>query len=204
MCVLYLDQQRRRLVRQDTPMPRHETTPTNGFEDQQHYAVPQVNISPVDDATAREIFTASPTANNDNDGDDDDVPPVLSSSPDSSEDVLSQLDEAIDTLNNTKPAQAEEAATTPKPMTTTFKSRPQSTESMLFCNDFGMNDLMVMIRGAAAMKQQQEQQQMEQQSSRHQYQIRSEISDVFKDSQARLDQLDKVNNTFYLFYICHH
>ncbi|KAG2230822.1 hypothetical protein BDF21DRAFT_432132 [Thamnidium elegans] len=75
--------------------------------------------------------------------------------------ILSQLDEAIDTLNN-KPNRV----------------RPESTESMLYCNDFGMNDLMVIIRGAAIVTD-------------HNKSIRSEISEVFKDSHTRLDQLEK-------------
>ncbi|KAI9259048.1 hypothetical protein BY458DRAFT_557845 [Sporodiniella umbellata] len=57
--------------------------------------------------------------------------------------------------------------------------RPTSTESMLFCtDDFGMNDLMVLIRGAAL----------------HQPpnpSLRTEIGDLFKDSQSRLEQLEK-------------
>lgn len=76
--------------------------------------------------------------------------------------ILSQLDEAIDTLSN-KPNRV----------------RPESTESMLYCNDFGMNDLMVIIRGAAVVTD-------------HNKSIRSEISEVFKDSHTRLDQLEKV------------
>jgi hypothetical protein len=58
---------------------------------------------------------------------------------------------------------------------------------MLFCNDFGMNELMVMIRGAAAATAT-----ATSKNNKNSIQIRSEISDVFKDSQTRLDQLEKV------------
>lgn len=85
--------------------------------------------------------------------------------------ILSQLDEAIDTLNN-KPNRV----------------RPESTESMLYCNDFGMNDLMVIIRGAAVVTD-------------HNKSIRSEISEVFKDSHTRLDQLEKVFVSYMVFGI---
>lgn len=163
---------RRRLVRQDTPMPRHETTPTHGFEQANYPSSPQVILNNNEEENSREMLTSSPMNNNQ-------IPPTLSSSPDSSEDILSQLDNAIDTLNNNKPA-----------VPIHRNIRPQSTESMLFCNDFGMNELMVMIRGAAAATSQ----------NKNSIQIRSEISDVFKDSQTRLDQLEKVHCFFiYLF-----
>ncbi|KAI9362724.1 hypothetical protein BD770DRAFT_339244 [Pilaira anomala] len=75
--------------------------------------------------------------------------------------VLSQIDKAIQ-MNTVNRQQ----------------KRPESTESNLYCNDFGMNDLMVIIRGAAVVTEQNKS-------------IRSEISEVFKDSHTRLDQLEK-------------
>lgn len=91
------------------------------------------------------------------------------------EDVLTPLDEP-------KVQQA--------PVKSSKRIRPESVESMLFVNDFGMNDLMVIIRGAA----QTEKIKSKVTHGRHtSYTIRSEISEVFKDSQARLDQLEKVN-----------
>lgn len=87
---------------------------------------------------------------------------VLTAEPEEEEDpVLSQIDEAIQ-MNAVK------------------QKRPESTESNLYCNDFGMNDLMVIIRGAAVVTEQNKS-------------IRSEISEVFKDSHTRLDQLEKVS-----------
>ncbi|KAI8372313.1 hypothetical protein EDC96DRAFT_557375 [Choanephora cucurbitarum] len=133
---------RRPLIRQDTPMPVRENTPTGGFED-----TPLPNRH----------MTASPEPE-----------PVLSNSPDSENDLMSQLDEVIDTL---------------APSPTQKRSRQEVAESMLFCNDFGMNDMMVIIRGAA--------QKMETVSSNKQQAIRSEISDIFKDPQSRLEQLEK-------------
>ncbi|KAF1803906.1 hypothetical protein FB192DRAFT_1279741 [Mucor lusitanicus] len=105
----------RMMMRQDTPMPRQETTPTDGFSQQ---PLPQYQ------------------------------PQIV-----------------LDTRDQ--------------------RPRPESTESMLFCNDFGMNDLMVIIRGAAQLEK------PAQPARQSSYQIRSEISEVFKDSQTRLDQLEK-------------
>ncbi|KAI8076423.1 uncharacterized protein B0P05DRAFT_545824 [Gilbertella persicaria] len=132
-----------RLVRQDTPMPVREATPTGGFQEP---PIPSRDIAESPDMLTK---------------------PVLSSSPDSEPDIMSQLDEAIDTLT---------------PTTDQKRSRHEAAESMLFCNDFGMNDMMVIIRGAA--------QKIEAPSNKY-YTIRSEISDVFKDSQTRLEQLEK-------------
>ncbi|KAG1137789.1 hypothetical protein G6F38_011046 [Rhizopus arrhizus] len=111
------------LVRQDTPMPRKEITPTDGF-------APPITMD-------REILNQSPDT------------------------LINQIDDAIqDTLS-------------------TRKIRPASNESMLFCtNDFGMNDLMVIIRGMAT-------------TSEQNTTIRTEISHLFKDNQTRLDQLEK-------------
>jgi len=137
--------------------------------------------------------------------------PVLSSSPDSNEDVLSQLDEAIDTLTPTTPPPMApplhhqqqqqqqlqpQLQSPPPPPSQKQRPRPESTESMLFCNDFGMNDLMVIIRGAAQLEK------PTQPARQSSYQIRSEISEVFKDSQTRLDQLEKVN-IGHTMYTCH-
>lgn len=161
-------------------MPRHETTPTHGFEEGAP-SVPQYQPQVIlthegeEYNQNREIMTSSPTNN---------APPLLSSSPDSGEDILSQLDEAIDTLNT-------------KPSVPVHRSvRPQSTESILFCNDFGMNELMVMIRGAAATAKNKS----KEDTKKNSIQIRSEISDVFKDSQTRLDQLEKVIIIIIVFY----
>lgn len=112
------------LVRQDTPMPRKEITPTDGF-------APPITVD-------RDILSQSPDT------------------------LINQIDDAIqDTLS-------------------TRKIRPASNESMLFCtNDFGMNDLMVIIRGMAT-------------TSEQNTTIRTEISHLFKDNQTRLDQLEKV------------
>ncbi|CAO3614145.1 unnamed protein product [Mucor fragilis] len=168
----------RMLMRQDTPMPRQETTPTDGFSQQ---PLPQYQPQIVLDT--RDVMGSPEEAMFES-------KPVLSSSPDSNQDVLSQLDEAIDTLT----------PITPPPMASPLhqqhqqqqlqspqkqRPRPESTESMLFCNDFGMNDLMVIIRGAAQLEK------PAQPARLSSYQIRSEISEVFKDSQTRLDQLEK-------------
>ncbi|KAG1046421.1 hypothetical protein G6F43_011094 [Rhizopus delemar] len=58
------------------------------------------------------------------------------------------------------------------------QKRPKSNESILVCtNDFGMNDLMVIIRGMANMNESNG--------------IRTEIIDLFKEDVTRLDQLEK-------------
>jgi hypothetical protein len=159
-------------MRQDTPMPRQETTPTDGFHSPAlQSSMPQYQPQVVFDT--HDVMGSPEDAMFES-------KPMLSTSPDSHEDILSQLDEAIDTLTPT---------TTPPPPPPPvhqqkLRPRPESTESILFCNDFGMNDLMVMIRGAAAAQQGPE--------KPGSYQIRNEISQVFKDSQNRLDQLEKV------------
>lgn len=67
-------------------------------------------------------------------------------------------------------------------------SRRTPVDSMLFCEEFGMNELMVLIRGAVRYAEEQEQS-----TKTHKHPpIRSEISEVFKDSQQRLEQLEKV------------
>ncbi|KAI7894088.1 uncharacterized protein EV154DRAFT_536709 [Mucor mucedo] len=144
------------LVRQDTPMPRQETTPTDGFKYDRAPSLPQYQPQVILAEEINRELSGSPIE--------------LSSSP-PSENILSQLDEAIDTLN--------------KSTTQPQRVRPESSESMLYCNDFGMNDLMVMIRGAASA---QEKKLTGRNSNRP---IRSEISEVFKDSHTRLDQLEK-------------
>lgn len=164
-----------RLMRQDTPMPRQEMTPTDGFYSPAlQSSMPQYQPQVVFDTN--HVLNCP----------EDDMPeskPMLSTSPESHEDILSQLDKAIDTLT---PATTPTPTPPPvsEPQQRKLRPRPQSTESMLFCNDFGMNDLMVMIRGAAAAAST-----VEKHGS---YQIRNEISQVFKDSQNRLDQLEKV------------
>jgi hypothetical protein len=192
-----------RPVRHDTPMPAREEHTVTSNEPLPGTPQPyQPQLFLMDSNESREMITSSPP------------PPVLSSSPtSSSEDILSQLDAAIDTLNNNKLASSSSSApSTPQPQVyhsqapqphpqaplESPKSPPiqqkqirqhrQSTESMLFVNDFGMNDLMVMIRGAASIAKQQEP--LPRRNSG--YTIRSEISEVFKDSQTRLDQLEKV------------
>lgn len=156
-----IDHRPHHLVRQDTPMPRKEITPTDGFQNDRTPSLPQYQPQVI---LADEIYSELSGS-----------PVQLSSSP--SENILSQLDEAIDTLN--------------KPMAQ--RPRPESGDSLLYCNDFGMNDLMVMIRGAASV---QEKKLSGRSSSRP---IRSEISEVFSDSQTRLDQLEKVGLIFLLF-----
>ena len=175
-----------RLMRQDTPMPRQETTPTDGFNQQPlpQYQ-PQIVLDTHDVMCSPEeaMFESKP---------------VLSSSPDSNEDLLSQLDEAIDTLTPTTPppiAPLHQPQSQPQPQQLQKqRPRPESTESMLFCNDFGMNDLMVIIRGAAQLEK------PVQSARQSSYQIRNEISEVFKDSQARLDQLEKVRIQYFIKY----
>lgn len=81
--------------------------------------------------------------------------------------------------------------TTPSP--TQRRLRPESTDSMLFCDDFGMNELMMIIRGAA--QQTKSKRASNQTASFH---IRSEINEVFKDSHSRLDQLEKVHIDVYV------
>ncbi|KAI8367290.1 hypothetical protein BD560DRAFT_435826 [Blakeslea trispora] len=136
---------RRPLVRQDTPMPVRESTPTGGFEE-----TPLPNRD----------MTTSPHRL--------EPEPALSNSPHSEPDIMSQLDEVIDTI---------------APSPTQKRSRQEAAESMLFCNDFGMNDMMVIIRGAA--------QKMDIPPVNKQQAIRQEIGDIFKDPQSRLEQLEK-------------
>lgn len=175
-----------RLMRQDTPMPRQETTSTDGFNQQ---PLPQYQPQIVLDN--RDVMSSPEEAMFES-------KPVLSSSPDSNEDLLSQLDEAIDTLTPTTPppiAPLHQSQPQPQPQPQQLQKqrpRPESTESMLFCNDFGMNDLMVIIRGAAQLEQ------PVQSARQSSYQIRNEISEVFKDSQARLDQLEKVRTRYFI------
>ncbi|CAO3698365.1 unnamed protein product [Rhizopus microsporus] len=139
------------LVRQDTPMPRKEPTPDNGFQ--------------------------PPT------------PTILSTSP--KDELLTQIDEAIqDTLSHSSPSIISSSSITEQPTNTIPQRhiRPSSTESILFyTSDFGVNDLMVIIRGAAALHEINP-------TSTTATTLRSEISDVFKDTHSRLDQLEKVNH----------
>ena len=65
-------------------------------------------------------------------------------------------------------------------------------ESLLFSQEFGMNELMVLIRGAARYAEENENTVSSGRS--RQPPIRSEISEVFKDTYSRIDQLEKVNN----------
>ncbi|KAI9319512.1 hypothetical protein BX666DRAFT_2025803 [Dichotomocladium elegans] len=67
------------------------------------------------------------------------------------------------------------------------RTRPP-VESMLFVEEFGMNELMVLIRGAVRYAE--EQDSAHSKSHKHPP-IRSEINDVFKESHQRLDQLEK-------------
>lgn len=85
-------------------------------------------------------------------------------------------------------------------------SRRTPVDSMLFCEEFGMNELMVLIRGAVRYAEEQEQS-----TKTHKHPpIRSEISEVFKDSQQRLEQLEKVhiyiyiNRGYFCFLVAHH
>ncbi|KAG1469594.1 hypothetical protein G6F56_003169 [Rhizopus delemar] len=144
------------LVRQDTPMPRKESTPTDGFApvpsltEHIHNESPTLAMSPT---------TLSQSA----------MDARASSQSPTQDAILNQLDEAIqDTLSHSS-----EQTITPR------RIRPTSNESMLLCtDDFGMNDLMVIIRGAAIHQP-------------NQLTVRTEISDLFKDSQSRLEQLEK-------------
>jgi hypothetical protein len=163
-------------------MPQQETTPTEGFATPVNQMPPPIN-------TAREITSSPETAVYES-------KLVMSLTPTSTDDILSQLDEAIDNINHVhhipkpqppKPSTPQpQKSVTPQPQK---RVRPESVESVLFVNDFGMNDLMVLIRGAA----QSEKIKSKITHGRHtSYNIRNEISEVFKDSQARLDQLEKV------------
>ncbi|KAI8647421.1 hypothetical protein BD408DRAFT_439251 [Parasitella parasitica] len=169
----------RSLLRQDTPMPHQETKPTDGFNRK-----PASLYEPQIALDARAVTSSPEEAMLES-------KPLLSSPPDFKDDLLSQLDEAIDTLTPRTPTPiAPLHQSQPQPQAQLSlqqkqRPRPESTESMLFCNDFGMNDLMVIIRGAAQLEKPV---QTARQSS---YQIRSEINEVFKDSQTRLDQLEK-------------
>lgn len=72
---------------------------------------------------------------------------------------------------------------TPQPQAT--KPRQQS---MLYCDDFGMKDLMILIRGAARYAEETEKHSGHKRSSS----IRSEISQIYREDQQRLEQLEKV------------
>jgi hypothetical protein len=80
------------------------------------------------------------------------------------------------------------------------RGRRASIQSMLYWDDFGMEDLMIMIRGSAKCQEAMEKKEAEKKnrrSSRHYTApIRSEINEVFKDSHVQLEQLEKVKATF--------
>ncbi|KAI8997213.1 hypothetical protein BDB01DRAFT_770279 [Pilobolus umbonatus] len=151
----------KRVVRQNTPMPRGGVTPTEGFQPVPQYQ-PQIVIDPHDMMHSPEQMTGDHTsdANEDEDSATNDQPDM--------------------------PVQKEMVPSSPPPPPPSHQKRRQSTESMLFCNDFGMNDLMVLIRGAARKEAN-----VPKQGRHNSYHIRSEILDVFKDHQSRLDQLEK-------------
>ncbi|KAI8971657.1 hypothetical protein BDF20DRAFT_885660 [Mycotypha africana] len=69
--------------------------------------------------------------------------------------------------------------------------RPESDSSLLFCDDFGINDLMVLIRGAAISAVAQHSHRTQESISNSNSAVRNEINTIFKDSQTRLDQLEK-------------
>ncbi|KAI8341828.1 hypothetical protein BC941DRAFT_499364 [Chlamydoabsidia padenii] len=75
------------------------------------------------------------------------------------------------------------------------KGRRGSIQSMLYWDDFGMEELMIMIRGSAKCQEAKEKKEAEKKnrrSSRHYTApIRSEINEVFKDSHVQLEQLEK-------------
>ncbi|KAI7862176.1 hypothetical protein BDF14DRAFT_1858855 [Spinellus fusiger] len=60
-------------------------------------------------------------------------------------------------------------------------------DSMLFCDDFGMEDMMVMIRGACRYEDE-----SQKRSSQGTSPLRSEILEVYKDHQLRLEQLEEM------------
>jgi hypothetical protein len=152
---LFIDRPRRP-VRQDTPLPHPDATQTNGFYPDQPLPQYQPQI-----ALDTHDMMSSPEDNM-----FDSADRQIAESPDSTENIIDQLDEAVHKIKRS--------------------SRPKSTDSALFCNDFGMNDLMVMIRGAARNEE-------KPRNSRRLSSIRSEISVVFKDTHGRLDQLETVN-----------
>ncbi|CEP16572.1 hypothetical protein [Parasitella parasitica] len=157
-------------MRQDTPMPHQKPESADVFNRKSlPLYQPQITLD------ARDITNSPEDATLESN-------PILSSSPDSNDDLLCQLDEAIDTLTPRTPTLNTPIQSSPQQKQ---RPRPESTESMLFCNDFGMNDLMVIIRGAAQLGK------VVQPTRQSSYQIRSEISEVFKDNQTRLDQLEK-------------
>lgn len=79
------------------------------------------------------------------------------------------------------------------------RGRRASIQSMLYWDDFGMEDLMIMIRGSAKCQEAMEKKEAEKKnrrSSRHYTApIRSEINEVFKDNHVQLEQLEKVKRS---------
>ncbi|ORZ20275.1 hypothetical protein BCR42DRAFT_408371 [Absidia repens] len=75
------------------------------------------------------------------------------------------------------------------------RKRHGSIPSMLYWDDFGMDEMMTLIRGAAKCQEAMEKKEAEKKnrrSSRHYTApIRSEINEVFKDSHVQLEQLEK-------------
>lgn len=129
--------------------------------------------------------------------------------PESAVDVLQKLDEALDHLNHTRnsneplteaitnqfgsaaatTAQQQQGVVEEEQPTEAVKSSSRATrqvESILFSDDFGMNELMILIRGATRYAEETE---------GRKHVIRSEISEVYKETYARLDQLEKVKKT---------
>ncbi|ORZ07635.1 hypothetical protein BCR42DRAFT_151307 [Absidia repens] len=79
------------------------------------------------------------------------------------------------------------------------RARRGSIQSMLYWDDFGMDELMIMIRGSAKYQETMEKKEMDKKnrrSSRHYTpSIRNEINEVFKDSHSQLEQLEKELDT---------
>ncbi|KAI7907095.1 uncharacterized protein BX663DRAFT_494813 [Cokeromyces recurvatus] len=135
------------LTRQDTPIPRQETTVQDKpqLPSMPQYQ-PQVIVNDLHD---------------------------VSSSPE--EAMFDSMKQPIISYNNDT-----RAIDTPSTFGKQPQIRPESTDSLLFCQDFGMNDLMIIVRGAATIQQQNKR-----------ISHRNEIYEIFKDSQTRLEQLEK-------------
>ncbi|KAI8380896.1 uncharacterized protein BYT42DRAFT_603975 [Radiomyces spectabilis] len=136
---------------------------------------------------------------------------------DDHDDVLLKLDQALDNLAQTRDSnenlteaitgayrtQGDNSSISSSPVPGQFTEskekqghRRSVMDSMLFCQDFGMDELMVLIRGAAryAEKQQEEAEEQKRASLKRSSMapsLRSEIMEIFKEDQMRLDQLDK-------------
>ncbi|KAF7729428.1 hypothetical protein EC973_004407 [Apophysomyces ossiformis] len=176
-----------RPTRQNTPMPRREPIARDITPSQ---PMPQVHplenqnramsASPVDTMV---LDPAAPSS----------TVPAISDEPEEAKDMLLKLDEALDHLEHTRNSNESltEAITNQMTVTEAALEGPgprknrngAAVESMLFCDDFGMEELMVMIRGAARLE--------DESLKSKQMAIRSEINEIYKESQMRLDQVEK-------------